>query len=159
LLLRPRKFIYKNIFKRRFLRQSKITTLTYGYAGLMILQPLRLSNKQIFRCKLFLKKASKRSDKTLRFVWFNIFPHIPLSRKVEGTRMGKGKGKLAGWFTELPAGITIFEFKNLRSGRALHFCNQISFKLPIKTRFIKSINRKIPSVLKPSRKISYEVFW
>jgi len=24
------------------------------------------------------------------------FPHIPLSKKVEGSRMGKGKGKLAG---------------------------------------------------------------
>ena len=50
----------------------------------------------MFRYKLFLKKAARRTDKTLRKVWFYVFPHLPITRKVAGSRMGKGKGKLAG---------------------------------------------------------------
>lgn len=96
MLLRPRKFKYKNIYKRRFFRFANKAGLKFGHVGLQLRQPLRLNSKQMFRYKLFLKKASKRSDKTLRYAWFGLFPHIPISRKVEGSRMGKGKGKLAG---------------------------------------------------------------
>ena len=47
--------------------------------------------------------------------------------------MGKGKGKLSTWFSQLYGGSVIFEFKNLRPGRALFFFNQIRVKLPSKT--------------------------
>ena len=96
LVLRPRKFKFKNIQKRRknvFL--PKKGSLKYGQAGLIILQPLRLQNKHIFRFKLVLKKSARRADKTSRKSWVMAFPHLPLSKKVEGSRMGKGKGKLA----------------------------------------------------------------
>jgi len=159
LSLRPRKFSYKNIHKRRFFRYSKPTNLLYGQVGLVILQPLRLNSKQIFRYKLFLKKASRKSDKTLRFTWFHIFPHIPLSRKVEGSRMGKGKGKLAGWSIELPSGITLFEFKNLRSGRAIYFCRQVSHKLPAKSRIVRRYSKYVPSIWNSKIKFSYDSIW
>ena len=99
MLLRPRKFKYKNIFKRRSLRTPKSRysfKLKYGDLGLLILQPLRLNSKHIFRQKLLLKRGSRKYDITKRKVWFNIFPHVPLSRKVSGSRMGKGTGKLSG---------------------------------------------------------------
>jgi ribosomal protein L16/L10AE len=60
----------------------------------MILKPVHLSAAQIFRFKLFLKKAVKKSDKTRRFAWLLAFPHLPLTKKPNGIRMGKGKGKL-----------------------------------------------------------------
>jgi ribosomal protein L16/L10AE len=96
MLLRPRKFIFKNIHKRRGLRRSKAAKLVYGHFGLKLLQPLRLNSKQVFRYKIFLKKAVRKSDKTCRRAWFNVFPYLPISKKVTGSRMGKGKGKLAG---------------------------------------------------------------
>jgi large subunit ribosomal protein L16 len=94
LLLRPRKFTYKNIQKRRSLNKLVNKKLTYGNVGLLLTQPLRVNSRQIFRYKLFLKKASRKKDKTLRMLWFNAFPHLPVTRKVLGSRMGKGKGKL-----------------------------------------------------------------
>ena len=69
MLLNPRKFKFKNKFKRRnFFKQSLNNKLVYANYGLKLLQPLRLNNKHIFRLKLFLKKASRRSDKTARFI-------------------------------------------------------------------------------------------
>ena len=63
----------------------------------MLVKPLRINSKKIFRIKLFLKKGSRKSDNTRRRVWFNAFPHLPLTKKVVGARMGKGKGKLSIW--------------------------------------------------------------
>lgn len=46
--------------------------------------------------------------------------------------MGKGKGKLDGWVGQLSAGTNLFEFKNLRTGRALYFIKQVKYRLPVK---------------------------
>ena len=159
MLLNPRKFKNKNIFKKRSYVNFKRVSLSYGQYGLRLLQPLWVSNKQVFRYKLLLKKAAKRSDKTSRKVWFNLFPHLPLTRKVEGSRMGKGKGKLAGWVAKLSPGPCMFEFKNLRTGRAKYYCRQVMYRLPVKSCFIKSFDKQIPLILKNSKKVSYEVFW
>ena len=94
--LRPNKFKFKNRHKSRKFITSNKNNLLYGHFALQTLQPLWVTGKQIFRYKIFLKKAVKRSDKTLRKIWFNLFPHLPLSKKVAGSRMGKGKGKLSG---------------------------------------------------------------
>lgn len=71
-----------------------LTTLNYGQIGLKLLFPVKLFSKQMFRFKLFIKKGSKRSDKTRRKTWLSAFPHLPITKKIAGSRMGKGKGKL-----------------------------------------------------------------
>lgn len=157
--MRPRKFKYKSISKRRRLRFGKSSNLSFGTMGLKSLNPVRLNSTQIFRYKLLLKKSAKKHDKTLRFVWFNLFPHMPISRKVAGSRMGKGKGKLAGWSTELPSGIMMFEFKNLRFGRFMYFINQVNSRIPSKTMVILNHRNKIQLPLNKSKMINYDVVW
>lgn len=66
MVLRPRKFDYKNIFKRRRFRRSLANQLQYGQFGVRVLQPIQLTSKQIFRYKIFLKKAVRKADKTVR---------------------------------------------------------------------------------------------
>lgn len=132
-MLQPRKFRYKTRHKRRLTGFYRHRPLSFGNWGLRILQPLFLTAKQIFRLKLFLKKAVKKSEFTRRFAWVNIFPHLPLSKKVKGTRMGKGVGKLSTWHVRLNAGIVLLEFKNLRLGRMRYFFKQVTHKLPIET--------------------------
>lgn len=108
----------------------------YGTSGLKILNILKISGKQIFRLKIFLKKAVKKADFTKRLFWFNAFPHLPLSKKAKGVRMGKGVGKLSLWYTQLYAGTVILEFKNLRKGRVKFFTKQLVSKFPVPARLI-----------------------
>ena len=69
-------------------------SLVYGQSGILNQNPHFLFfNKHLFKTKLFLKKAVRRSGITNRYMWFKIFPHIPVTKKVIGSRMGKGKGK------------------------------------------------------------------
>lgn len=156
--MRPRKFDYKNIFKRRRFKRAASSRLHYGQSGLRILQPLRLNSRHIFRYKIFLKKAARKADKTRRRVWFNAFPFLPLSRKVAGSRMGKGKGKLAGWAADLPSGINLIEFKNLRTGRVKYYCAQVQHKLPVKARVVYKNSKYVGFPMSCSKKTRFIAF-
>ena len=74
LLLQPRSFTFKKKQKNRstlFFKKKNILSnsiLQFGGAGLYLLQPAQLTANQIYRFRLFLKRASRKSDKTRRFV-------------------------------------------------------------------------------------------
>ena len=95
MLLQPRKYLFKNRQKLRKKKSFKTTQLVYGDTGLQIQQVLTLSSTNIFRLTLLLKRSSRKGERTKRSFWFNTFPHLPLTRKVKNSRMGKGAGKLA----------------------------------------------------------------
>ena len=95
MILQPRKFKYKTRQKLRRAKIKKHSKLSYGTSGLLLNQPFRISAKKIFRLKLFLKRSSRKSDITKRSFWTPVFPHLPLSKKPKGMRMGKGVGKLS----------------------------------------------------------------
>lgn len=159
MVLRPRKFIYKSKFKRRLFKFSINSPLSYGHIGLKVLQPLQFNSKQLFRLKILVKKSAKKSDKTRKHVWLNTFPHLPLTRKVAGSRMGKGKGKLSGWVSRTPSGINLVEFYNLRHGKALYYCKQVKHRLPVKSRVISIYSfKKVQTVVNHSKKISWQTF-
>lgn len=159
MLLRPRKFFFKNKQKKRSLPKPKYGKLLYGQFGLKTLQPLRLNNKQIFRYKIFLKKSVRRADKTNRRLWVNVFPHLPLTRKVSGSRMGKGKGKLSNWVANINSGVNIFELRNLRTGRAVYFLKQITYRLPTRTEIITRYESKVSLIFMKNITITEEFFW
>lgn len=93
--LQPKSFKSKKRQKKRtFLSFSRKYQLKFGNAGLLLTRPMVLTSTHLSKLKLFLKKATRRGDKTKRKLWFNLFPHIPLTKKPANVRMGKGKGKL-----------------------------------------------------------------
>jgi large subunit ribosomal protein L16 len=138
---------------------DKHNELMYGDCGLLLLRPVQLSSHHLFRFKLFLKRAMRKTDKTRRFVWFHAFPHVPLSKKPDGLRMGKGKGKLDCWFTAIPGGIILFEFKNLRYGRSRYFMKQMSHKLGANVKQVYTPRIYIDSFLKLPKKLLFRTFW
>jgi len=144
MLLQPRKFKFKTKQKSRRVLKWTYTQLNYGDSGIKTLTPLRMSSRQIFRMKVTLKKAIRKPDLTRRLVWFNTFPHLPLTKKGKGMRMGKGAGKLNAWQAQLRGGSFIFEFKNLRPGRASYFFKKMAVKFPTRTKvFFRSKQRCI----------------
>lgn len=163
MLLQPRNFLYKRKQKNRSFLSFNDTffkkSLNFGGIGLMILKPIHLTANQLFRFKLFLKRSIKKSEHTRRYVWFLAFPHLPLTRKPNGVRMGKGKGKLECWFTNISGGSILLEFKNLRKGRAIFFMKQMSHKLGVPTKNIFLNNCYFNFPIKNSKKIAFRTFW
>jgi ribosomal protein L16/L10AE len=134
MLLRPRKFAHKNTFKKRTLAPpiSSKYKLAFGNQCLVLSGGVILTAQKMFRLNLLIKKSARRSDKTSRKLWFNSFPHLPLTKKVLGSRMGKGKGKQTSWFTLLRAGNSLFECKNIRIGRFNYFSKQVASRIGVK---------------------------
>ena len=159
MMLQPRKFKFKNRQKGSSVRAWAGSSLTYGDCGLMSLQPLRMSAKQIFRLKVFLKRAVKKPDITKRKIWFNTFPHVPLTKKSKGMRMGKGAGKLNAWSINLRGGVFIFEFKNLRPGRATYFFKKVTTKIPTPTKHVFQYTKRysLPGVRRMS--VTFNLFY
>lgn len=162
MVLQPRKFKFKLKHKRRRLNFNVRLTksLIFGSVGLALTKPLIINSKKMFRLKLFLKKSARRSDKTGRKVWLNSFPHLPLTKKVIGSRMGKGKGKLSIWFNKISTGVVLIELKNLRKGRALHFLTQTQYKLKSTSKiiFARSLENTVYNPI-GGGSISYQTFW
>ncbi len=142
-MLQPRKFRYKTRQKKRRGLFAKNSSLVYGDQGVVLAKPYRISAKKIFRLKLFLKRSSKKSARTKRLFWLSAFPHLPLSRKPKGMRMGKGAGKLSTWYTQVRGGVTLIEFRNLRYGRARYFAKQVSHKLPVPVIIRETLSRNL----------------
>lgn len=162
MVLQPRRFKYKLRQKSRKLpaTQNFKKKLNFGQAGLMLKQPLRLNSKRLFRIKLFLKKAAKRSENTRRRVWVNAFPHLPLTKKIIGSRMGKGKGKLSIWSVQLYTGHILIEFKNLRNGRVKYYLRQSQYKLKglFKVVWLPSHSIIFTNFM-GKRSLNYQSFW
>ena len=134
ILLQPRKFFRKHKQKKRSVLKWRYQSfLNYGDCGIKVVRPLRMSSQQIFRMKILLKKAIKKSESTRRYIWFNTFPHLPLTKKAKGMRMGKGVGKLNTWHMHLKGGSFVLEFKNLRFGRSIYFFKKVKIKLAMPT--------------------------
>jgi len=159
MMLQPRKFKYKTRQKRRSTATPSPFKLSYGNLALVLLKPFRISAKRIFRLKLFLKRSSRKSDWTKRSFWVAIFPHLPLSRKPKGMRMGKGAGKLSTWYTQLRGGKSLVEFKNLRPGRAAHFSKQVAHKLPVPSTFYQQTTRNLKLVGSRRTNPNLYMFW
>lgn len=158
-MLQPRKFRYKTRQKNRSAKITLKRSLTYGTAALIVLKPFQISAKRIFRLRLFLKRSSRKADLTKRAFWLAIFPHLPLSRKPKGMRMGKGAGKLSSWHTQIRGGKTLAEFRNLRLGRAHYFSKQLNFKLPVPSVFWTEPSRRARVVGARRLNAKCEAYW
>jgi len=161
LLLRPRKIKYKSTHKKRTLKHyvnTKHVKLIYGQFGIQNhSNTVIIYNKFLYRLKLFLKKAVRRSNITNRYLWINAFPQIPITKKVIGSRMGKGKGKPSNWAARIPTGLIFIEFKNIRPGRAFYYLVQTKYKLPGSHKIVSKyhINVKLISFKKRSIRNNY----
>lgn len=160
ILLQPRKFFFKNKQKlRNVLKWTPRNSLNYGDSGIRSLQPMRMSSRQIFRMKVTLKKAIRKPDHTRRQVWFNTFPHLPLTKKPKGMRMGKGIGKLNAWQSRLRGNSFIFEFKNLRPGRSIKFFKKMRVKFPVPTRIVFKNLRSVQYLSQKRLNTTLRSFW
>ena len=160
MLLQPRTFKHKKIHKKRTSTyHSNIIKLTYGTSGLLLLRTLQLSSIHLTKFKLFLKKAVKKVDKTKRKFWFNGFPHLPLTRKSTGSRMGKGKGKVKRWFIRIKGNSLLFEFKNLRYGKSKYFIKQMSFRINVPTKPIFANKTLLMLPFLRTKKVFLSVLW
>jgi len=93
-MLMPKRVKYRKSQRgRRGGKATRCNRVDFGEFGLMALEPVWITAKQIEAARLCLSKALKRTGK----LWIRIFPDRPVSKKAADSRMGKGKGTPEFW--------------------------------------------------------------
>lgn len=134
MLLMPRKTKYRKAQKGK--RRGIATTgdkITFGEYGLKALENGYIRGTHMEACRVVVARKMKGAGK----LWINIFPNKPISKKPAETRMGKGKGDLDHWVAVVRRGRVLFEISGVPEDFAKGVLRLVSFKLPVKSKFVK----------------------
>ncbi len=132
-MLQPARLKYRKWQKGRIRgKASRGNSLSFGEYGLQALQTGRITARQIEAARIAITRHVKRGAK----VWIRIFPYKPVTKKPAETRMGKGKGDVAGYIAPVRKGTMLYEISGLTEDVAREAFRLASHKLPIKTRIV-----------------------
>lgn len=105
--------------------------ISFGEYGLVCLEPMWITNRQIEAARVALNRYIKRGGK----MWIRVFPDKPYCKKPLETRMGKGKGGPEYWVAVVKPGTVMFELAGVERSVAAEAMRLAGSKLPLKTKF------------------------
>lgn len=133
-MLLPKKTKYRKVRKGR--NNGKATRGNYIEFGDYALQSQSnsdVTSRQIESARQAMTRYIKRGGK----IWIRIFPHIPVTRKPVGLKMGMGKGNPEFFAAKVKEGTVMFEMNGVSEEVAREAMRLASHKLPVKCKFIK----------------------
>ena len=107
--------------------------IAFGEYGLQAVEPSWLSAQQIEAMRVTLSRKFKKEGG----YFLRVFPDKPVTKKPAETRMGKGKGNPELWVAVVKRGRIICEITGVSQEEAKDAMRLVSYKLPMKTKFIK----------------------
>ncbi|GAB4568723.1 MAG: 50S ribosomal protein L16 [Haliangiales bacterium] len=132
-MLSPKRTKYRKRMKGRTRGNAKGgDRVSFGDFGLQVLQPGRITARQIEAARVSITRAIKKAGK----LYIRVFPDKPITKKPAETRMGKGKGGNEGYVAVVKPGRVIFELEGVPEDIARAAFTRAHHKLPIKTHLI-----------------------
>ena len=132
-MLAPKKMRFRKAFKGRIHGQAtRGNQIVYGVYGLQSLQAERITSRQIEAARQAMTRKIKRAGR----IWIRIFPHLPVTRKPQEVRMGRGKGNPEFYVARVKPGTIMFEMSGVEISLAQEAMRLAAHKLPVKTKFI-----------------------
>lgn len=107
--------------------------VSFGEYALQALEPAWINSRQIEAARRAMTRYIRRGGK----IWIRIFPDKPVTMRAAETRMGSGKGAPEYWVAVVKPGRIMFEIGGVPEEVAREAMRLASFKLPIKTKFVK----------------------
>lgn len=132
-MLIPNRTKHRRVFKGKI--KGPATSGNYIAFGDYALQAQghdRITSRQIESARQAMTRYIKRGGK----IWIRIFPHIPVTRKALGTKMGSGKGSPEFFAAKVRPGTIMFEMQGVSEETAREAMRLAAHKLPVKTKFL-----------------------
>ena len=130
----PKKTKYRKVQKGTLKGRSKgARTIEFGEYGLQAIEPCRVTAQQIEALRITISRKLKKVGK----FYLRLFPDKPVTKKPAETRMGKGKGAVDRWVAVVKRGRVVCEVVGVDETTARGILKLASYKLPMKTRFVK----------------------
>jgi large subunit ribosomal protein L16 len=136
-MLLPNKLKHRRQFKGRMKGvATSLNTIAFGSYALQSKDMDRITSRQIESARQAMTRHIKRGGK----IWIRIFPHLPVSRKAMGTKMGGGKGSPEFFVARVYPGTILFEMDGVAEDVAREALRLAAHKLPVKTKFLVKEN-------------------
>ena len=133
-MMLPNKLKHRRQFKGRMKGVATVCNdIAHGSYALQSMEIERVTSRQIESARQAMTRHVKRGGK----IWIRIFPHIPVSRKAMGTKMGGGKGSPEFFVARVYPGTVLFEMDGVTEEVAREAMRLAAHKLPVKTKFIQ----------------------
>jgi large subunit ribosomal protein L16 len=133
-MLAPKKQKFRKAHKGRVASKSKAgTMLSFGSFGLKSIDGLRVTARQIEAAR----RAAVRHMKRQGRFFIRIFPDLPVSKKPNEVRMGKGKGSPEYFAVRVSPGRIMFEIEGVREAVARAALELAAAKLPVRTKIVQ----------------------
>lgn len=136
-MLMPKRVKYRKQQRGRMTGKAyRGSTVAFGEFGLMALEPIWMTSRQIEAARKAIVRNIKRTGK----VWIRIFPDKPFTKRGAESRMGKGKGAVEYYVAVVRPGRILFEMAGVKEELAREALTLAAAKLPIKTKFVRRID-------------------
>lgn len=133
-MLAPKRQKFRKAHKGRVSSTAKRgTTLSYGTFGLKSIDAERITQRQIEAARRAAVREMKRSGK----LWIRIFPDLPVSKKPNEVRMGKGKGSPEYYAVRVSPGRILFEVDGVEESVAKRALELAAAKFPVRTKIVR----------------------
>nr|MBV6630699.1 50S ribosomal protein L16 [Oceanococcus sp. HetDA_MAG_MS8] len=107
-------------------------SVAFGEFGLKATGRGRITARQIEAARRAMTRHVKRGGK----IWIRIFPDKPISKKPIEVRMGKGKGNVEYWVSQIQPGKMLYEMEGVPEEVAREAFRLAAAKLPVATTFV-----------------------
>lgn len=133
-MLVPRRTKYRKQFRGKMKGiSSRGSEIDFGEYGLKAQSRGWVSSQQIESARKAMTHYTQRGGR----IWIRIFPDKPYSKKPPETRMGTGKGDIAGFVAVVRPGRILFEMGGVTKEAAIEAMRLASHKLALKTKFVE----------------------
>ena len=109
--------------------------VNFGEYGLRSSAHARITSRQIESARRAMTRHVKRGAK----IWIRLFPDKPITQKPLEVRMGKGKGSVEYWVSEVGPGTILYEIQGVSEELAREAFALAAAKLPVSTTFVKRL--------------------
>ena len=112
---------------------QKCNEVSYGSYGFVAGANIKLSGKELEAMRKVVSRTMNRNGA----LYMRVFPHLPVTKKPVGTRMGGGKSGVEYWIAPVKKGTVIMEVDNVSEAVAMEALEKAKFKLSIPCFVIK----------------------
>ncbi len=106
--------------------------VSFGQFGLKATTRGRITARQIEAARRAMTRHIKRGGK----IWIRVFPDKPITKKPLEVRMGKGKGSVEYWVSQIQPGKMLYEMEGVSEEIAREAFRLAASKLPVRTTFV-----------------------
>ena len=133
-MLQPKRTKHRKTLKIYHDKQKayKGNKVSFGEFGLQAKSSAWVSARQIEAARIAITRRMGREGKVI----IRIFPHLSLTSKPIGVRMGKGKGNPEKWVAVVKENTMMFEVKGVSEEIAKEALRLGGHKLPVKVKIL-----------------------